>query len=463
MQFQVYNSLTKNKETFKSIKDKKVSMYTCGPTVYDFSHIGNFRTFIFEDFLKRWLLHLGYKVKHVMNITDVDDKTIKKSMNLNLSLKDTTDKYVIKFMKDIEWLEIHQADLYPRATDYVEEMIAMIQKLINNKMAYIADDRSVYFDILSFKDYGKLANIEKGEVLNSKLKVLEDEYNKSVPKDFALWKARKASDGNVFWESPWGQGRPGWHIECSAMSTKILGNHFDIHCGGIDNIFPHHENEIAQSVGSNGKKFVNYWIHSEHLMIDGDKMSKSKSNFFTIDDLKEKGFSPQSIRYQLLSGHYRTKISFSINKKYESDKIIHRITNFHSKLKKMGAMELNGTQLPNVYKSFKNSLNDDLDTPKALAIFLEWMKETKKKLADRIVDDHYLRSVWNFVCVFDSIFKFIQKDSRTIDIELDKLLTERNNARRKKDWVTADLIREEIKDRGWIVEDTKDGQRLKLR
>ena len=463
MKFQIYNSLTKSKEIFKPINNSKVCMYTCGPTVYDYSHVGNFRTFIFEDLLKRWLLHLGYKVKHVMNITDVDDKTIKKSIDSNLPLNNITDKYIKKFRKDVEWLEILPADLYPKATDYVAEMISMIQKLIENKMAYVADDRSVYFDILTFKDYGMLANIEVGKDLNSKSKILKDEYNASAPLDFALWKARKAGDGDVYWESPWGQGRPGWHIECSAMSTKILGNHFDIHCGGVDNIFPHHENEIAQSVGSSGKKFVNYWIHSEHLMIDGSKMSKSKSNFFTCKDLKEKGFSAQSIRYQLLSGHYRTKISFSIKKKHESDKIIYRITNFYNKLKKMGAMELNGAQLPEVYKSFKNSLNDDLDSPKALAIFLEWMKETKKKLAKKNIDEYHLKSIWNFVCVFDSIFKFIQSDPYKIDTELSTLLNERNNARRKKDWIKADMIREKIKEKGWIVEDTKDGQRLKLR
>ena len=247
----------------------------------------------------------------------------------------------------------------------------MIKKLIKNKNAYVANDRSIYFDVLSFKDYGKLANIDVKKDLNDNSKVLSDEYCASAPKDFALWKARKPSDGDVFWESPWGQGRPGWHLECSVMSTNLLGDHFDIHCGGVDNIFPHHENEIAQSVCSSGKKFVNYWIHSEHLMIEGDKMSKSKLNFYTLKDLKENGFSAQSIRYQLLSGHYRTKLSFSMKGKHESDKIIHRISNFYLMLKKMGAGRIKGSQLPEVYESFKNSLNDDLDTPRAIAIFLK--------------------------------------------------------------------------------------------
>ena len=260
--------------------------------------------------LKRWLLHLGYDVKHVMNITDVDDKTIKKSMRLKVDLEKITDKYISSFMSDISWLKLHPADYFPRATDYIPDMILMINNLIKNDMAYIGEDASVYFDISSFKEYGKLANVKLINDEKTNLKGLQDEYNSNSPQDFALWKARKKNDGNVFWDSPWGQGRPGWHIECSAMSTKLLGDHFDIHCGGVDNIFPHHENELAQSVGSNGKNFVNYWVHSEHLMIDGEKKSKSKMNFYTLKDLKEKCFTPQSIRYQLISGHYRKKISF---------------------------------------------------------------------------------------------------------------------------------------------------------
>ena len=345
MEFFIYNTMVKKKEIFKPIQNGKVSLYTCGPTVYDFSHIGNFRTFIFEDLLKRWLLHLGYEVKHVMNITDVDDKTIKKSMRLKLDLEKITEKYISEFMSDISWLDLHPADYFPKATDHIPDMISMIDKLIKNNMAYIGEDASVYFDISSFRDYGKLANIKLTNDQKTNLKGLQDEYHSNSPQDFALWKARKMNDGNVFWDSPWGQGRPGWHIECSAMSTKILGKHFDIHCGGVDNIFPHHENELAQSVGSNGKNFVNYWVHSEHLMVDGEKMSKSKMNFFTLKDLKEKGFTSQSIRYQLLSGHYRTKISFSLNKKHESDKIINRITGFYLFLKEMGANKMESQQI----------------------------------------------------------------------------------------------------------------------
>ena len=461
MGFVIYNTKSKRKEIFKPILKEKVSLYTCGPTVYDFSHIGNFRTFIFEDLLKRWLLHLGYDVLHVMNITDVDDKTIKKSIDLKLSLEKITNKYISEFMADIEWLNLHPADYFPKATDHVPDMILMISNLIKNKMAYTGEDGSIYFDISSFKDYGKLASIKLNKGQKNKIRGLQDEYNSNAPQDFALWKARKTNDGEVYWDSPWGHGRPGWHIECSAMSTKILGNHFDIHCGGVDNIFPHHENELAQSIGANGEKFVNYWIHSEHLMIDGEKMSKSKINFFTLKDLKEKGFTSQAIRYQLLSGHYRTKISFSLMKKYESDKIINRITDFYISLKKMGASEMSGNELPEAYKRFKECMNNDLDTPGALAIFLGWMKNTNKDFDSKKIENSRIRIAWNFTCIFDSIFKFIRKDLHSFGSDINDLLIKRDEARKNKDWMQSDFLREQILKHGWIVEDTKNGQKLK--
>ena len=461
MEFFIYNTMSKKKEVFKSIEKGKVSIYTCGPTVYDFSHIGNFRTFIFEDLLKRWLLHIGYDVTHVMNITDVDDKTIKKSISLKIGLEEVTKKYISEFMSDISWLDLHPADYFPRATDHISDMISMINKLIENKIAYVGEDGSVYFDISSFKDYGKLANIKVTLGQKTNLRGLQDEYNSNSPQDFALWKARKTNDGDVYWDSPWGKGRPGWHIECSAMSTKILGSHFDIHCGGVDNIFPHHENELAQSVGSNGKNFVNYWVHSEHLMIDGEKMSKSKINFFTLKDLKDKGFTPQSIRYQLLSGHYRTKVSFSLNKKYESDKIINRITDFYFLLKKMGADEMPGNELPPEYEKFRECLNNDLDTPGAIAIFLRWMKRIKKNFDSKKDERSFFRAAWNFTCAFDSIFKFIKLDLFDIDLEIKALLMKRKEARKNKDWIQSDSIRDQIFKRGWIVQDTKNGQEVK--
>ena len=463
MELHLYNTLNKKKELFNSIRKGEVYLYTCGPTVYDFSHIGNFRTFIFEDLLKRWLLHIGYKVKHVMNITDVDDKTIKKSLDMNISLGDVTSKYISEFMSDINWLNISPADYFPRATDYISEMILMIDKLIKNNMAYLENDGSVYFDISSFPQYGQLANINLEEHQKHNTSRLDDEYASDSVQDFALWKSKKDSDGGVYWDSPWGEGRPGWHIECSAMSTKLLGNHFDIHCGGVDNIFPHHENEIAQSVGANGKNFVNYWLHSEHLMIDGDKMSKSKTNFFTLKDLKMKGFTPESIRYQLLLGHYRTKISFSLRKKHESDKIVNRISDFYLSLERLGAKNIPGHIIPKEYIEFKNHMNNDLDTPKAIASFLNWMKNTMKYFGSNKITHNDIRSAWNFINIFDSVFKIVNKKNYKVGSDIDSLLKRRQEARKNKDWNLSDNLRDELKEQGWLVEDTEYGQKLKKR
>ena len=263
----LYNSLVKNKVEFVPIEDGKVKLYTCGPTVYDYSHVGNFRTFLFEDLLKRVLIAFGFEVKHVMNITDVDDKTISKSTQQQIELKDLTQRYTNEFMKDIEFLRILRADEYPNATDHVDEMILMIQTLIDKEHAYISEDGSVFFKIDSCSDYGVLVNIEKSE--NSHRYEISDEYSSDNANDFALWKSYKKDDGKIYWDSPWGKGRPGWHIECSAMATKYLGDHFDIHCGGVDNKFPHHENEIAQSTCALETPFVNYWLHSEFLMVEG--------------------------------------------------------------------------------------------------------------------------------------------------------------------------------------------------
>ncbi len=302
MPIKFYNTLTKRKNEFQPITNGEVKLYTCGPTVYDTAHIGNFRTFLFEDLLKRYLFLKGFKVTHVMNLTDVDDKTILRSNSDNISIHDLTEKYIELFFKDIQILKIIPADYYPKATEHVTEMINMIKKLIDNEFAYQSDDKSIYFKIEKFEKYGKLANLNLAEQKKTQ-RIAADDYSKDNPQDFVLWKAWKKEDRKVFWASPFGKGRPGWHIECSAMSTKYLGDNFDIHCGGVDNIFPHHENEIAQSECANNKQFVNYWLHSEHLLIDGGKMSKSAGNFYKINDLIDMGFTPEALRYLLLSGH----------------------------------------------------------------------------------------------------------------------------------------------------------------
>jgi len=460
MELQFYNSYSRKKELFQPITEDEVGLYTCGPTVYDFSHIGNFRTFMFEDLLKRWLLHLGYNVKHIMNITDLDDKTIAKARNEKVELRVVTNRYADHFMEDLKWLKILPADKYPRATDSIKKMIDIIQVLLDKGFAYRESNGSIYFNIHSFPDYGKLTNLNIEDQQKTK-RIVDDEYDKGSPQDFALWKAWKEEDVDAVWDAPWGRGRPGWHIECSAMSSETLGDHFDIHCGGVDNMFPHHENELAQSICSTGKKFVNYWLHSEFLLVDGGKMSKSLGNFYTINDLKKKGFSAESIRYQLLAGHYRTKISFSFNKKQESDKLIQRITDFHSLLKKNVEDESKGNDLPDSYYEFSDAMNDDLNTPKALAVFLTWMKSEMKRLTNDEMTINEIKSAWNYLNVFNSVFSFIDEGEIILPDNVEELINLRNIARIKKDWNLSDSLRSQIKREGWLIEDTADGQKVK--
>ena len=460
MGIRFYNSYSRKKELFKPIIDGEVGLYTCGPTVYDFAHIGNFRTFMFEDLLKRWLIHVGYNVTHIMNITDLDDKTIAKAKTQKVDLRIITEKYTKQFMNDLRWLKILPADKYPRATKSIDKMIEIIKILIDKGHAYIESDGSVYFNINTFSDYGKLTRISlKGQKKSERIN--DDDYDKNSPQDFALWKGWKKEDGEIGWNAPWGKGRPGWHIECSAMSSENLGNHFDIHCGGVDNMFPHHENEIAQSTCFSGEKFVNYWLHSEFLQVDGGKMSKSLRNFYTINDLIKKGFTAESIRYQLLAGHYRTKISFSLKKKQESDKVINRINEFQSSLMDFGAQEIQGDHLPESYYDFVKAMNDDLNTPKALAIFHSWMRKELEKVKTGTISNDEIRGSWNFLKIFDSVFCFISKKNLNIPLKIKKLIKLREAARVEKNWTLSDNFRDQIQREGWMVEDTAHGQKVK--
>ena len=460
MPLQFYNSLKREKEIFQPIEKGKVGLYTCGPTVYDYAHIGNFRTFMFEDLLKRWLLHLRYDVKHVMNITDVDDKTIKKAKQMKVSLSRITDKYTQYFMEDLTWLKMIPADIYPTATESIPKMISMIERLLEKGFAYREDDGSVYFNISSFPNYGKLTQINISAQRTGD-RIMEDEYDKDAPQDFALWKGWKEEDGEVVWDAPWGRGRPGWHIECSAMSSESLGDHFDIHCGGVDNMFPHHENEIAQSQCATDQPFVNYWLHSEFLMVDGGKMSKSLGNFYRISALKELGFTAESIRYQLLAGHYRSKITFSIDKKHEGDKVVQRLSDFYNRLQKMNANESSTGSMPEAYSKFRDRMNDDLDSPQALAIFFDWMKTVNGKIDKNVITDSELGEAWEFLVAFDSVFGFIRNQDFEIPDKINLLLNKRQKARDEENWVESDLIREHLKEKGWMVEDTPDGQYIK--
>jgi len=461
MALQFYNTLNRKKEIFRPIVDGEVGLYTCGPTVYDYAHIGNFRTFLFEDLLKRWLLHLGYDVTHVMNITDVDDKTIKKAKLEGIELSLITEKYIGFFMDDLGWLKMIPADTFPKATDAVPKMIRMIEILLNKGFAYREKDGSVYFNIRSFPDYGRLTKINLSEQQSGE-RVEDDEYNKEEPQDFALWKGWKEEDGDVVWDAPWGRGRPGWHIECSAMSIGALGDHFDIHCGGVDNMFPHHENEIAQSQCATDKPFVNFWLHSEFLLVDGGKMSKSLGNFYRITDLKDLGFSPECIRYQLLAGHYRSKITFSIDKKHEGDKIVQKITDFKLRLDKRNAVQFADKSLPEEYNVFRDRMNDDLNTPKSFAVFFDWMKSINTKIDNNELTEKELGQSWEFVNTFDEIFGLIiSNQTYEIPSEITDLLNLRKKAREVKDWNKADSIRKILISKGWIIEDTSSGQEIK--
>ena len=460
MPLQFFNSLKREKEIFQPIEKGKVGLYTCGPTVYDYAHIGNFRTFMFEDLLKRWLLHSSYDVKHVMNITDVDDKTIKKAKQMKVSLSGITDKYTQYFMEDLRWLKMIPADIYPTATESVPKMISMIERLLEKGFAYSEDDGSVYFNISSFPNYGKLTQINISAQRTGD-RVMEDEYDKDAPQDFALWKGWKEEDGEVVWDAPWGRGRPGWHIECSAMSSESLGDHFDIHCGGVDNMFPHHENEIAQSQCATDQPFVNFWLHSEFLMVDGGKMSKSLGNFYRISALKELGFTAENIRYQLLAGHYRSKITFSIDKKHEGDKVVQRLSDFYTRLQKLNANESSTGSMPEAYSKFRDRMNDDLDSPQALAVFFDWMKTVNGKIDKNVITDSELGQAWEFLIAFDSVFGFIRNQDFEIPDKINLLLNKRQKARDEENWVESDLIREHLKEKGWMVDDTPDGQYIK--
>ncbi len=451
-----YNSLTKNKENFIPIKKGKVKLYTCGPTVYDYAHIGNFRTFLFEDFLKRTLISFGYEVFHVMNITDVDDKTINKSVKEGKKLNDIAEIYTSIFKKDLEKLKILPPDVFPLATDHIDKMIEIIQILINKGHAYPTNDNSVFFSIDSFKDYGKLSNIDMSKVITGS-RVSSDEYKLENPSDFVLWKAYKKEDGDVKWSSPWGDGRPGWHIECSAMSMQYLGDHFDIHCGGVDNKFPHHENEIAQSICATGKPFVNIWMHSEFLIINSDKMSKTLKNYYRLDDLLMEGLSVEEIRYIMLSAHYRSKLNFSLEKQHEAKMAIQRILELNDRLDQFVSTEEKG--LPVEAENFKLALSDDLDSPKALAIFFDWLRKTNRRLDSNKLSQSDIDKGKNFIYLLDSLYSLLNKKTMVPD-EILVLVKERERARKNNDWEKSDKIRIQISKDGWIIKDTPSGPKI---
>lgn len=441
----------------------KVKMYTCGPTVYDYAHIGNFRAFLFEDLLKRWLKMEGFKVTHVMNLTDVDDKTIKGSQQQRVPLEEFTDFYVKAFFEDIKALNIEPADVYPKATDHVPEMVKIIKTLMGKGYAYRGEDGSIYYAVCKFGDYGKLSKIKIDE-LKDGARVSQDEYAKEEAVDFALWKAWTPEDGDVFWETELGKGRPGWHIECSAMSMKYLGETFDIHCGGVDNMFPHHENEIAQSEAATGKKFVNYWMHNEHLQVESKKMSKRFGNFYTLRDLLAKGYDPIAIRFLLISTHYRQQFNFTFEGLESAKGAVDRLRNFVRRLHETDGKESKGkvaTLTAKLEACFGGSMDDDLNVALALASLFDFVREINNLLDANIVSKSEASDLGGLMIRFDEVLGVIGKVEveESLPFEIDALVQKRESARKTKNWKEADAIRTQLKEMGIVLEDTAQGVR----
>ncbi len=466
----IHNTLTRQKDALTP-ETNTFRMYCCGPTVYGPAHIGNFRTFTAQDVLRRTLECSGLKVKHVRNVTDVDDKTIRESQKLSMSLKDFTKKWEDKFHEDCEKLNMLKPTVEPRATEHINEQLNMVSKLVENGHAYPAKDGSVYFKISSFDNYGKLAGLDRenmatqstnsaGEVNNA------DEYERENVSDFALWKGRKPEDGENFWKSPWGEGRPGWHIECSAMSQKYLGDTFDLHGGGIDLCFPHHENEIAQSECSTGKSpYVRYWFHSAHLMVEGQKMSKSLGNLYTLDDLITKGYTPAQIRYALICGHYRQQLNFTFKGLDDAKSALAKLAkSIKSALERAGMTEAEFKKLiaprnefeGTIFEPAWNALCDDLNTPRALGeIFgaLAKLDGNKKDIA--------ALAALMFALGLDVSNEVSEEPQEDAPAEIVELATQRWEAKKSKDFAKADELRKKITELGWNVLDKKDGFDLK--
>lgn len=463
-----YNSLTRQKEEFKPMNEKEVGMYSCGPTVYNYAHIGNFRAYIFSDLVRRVLEDYGYNVKLVMNLTDVDDKTIRNSKENHISLSEYTKKYKEAFFEDIKTLRIKPATVNPSATEHINEMIDIIKLLEKNGHTYEADG-SIYFKISTFPEYGELANLDKQELKEGASgRVSSDEYDKENASDFVLWKAYTEEDGDVYWNSPFGKGRPGWHIECSAMSCKYLGKHFDIHTGGVDNKFPHHENEIAQNEAAFNEKFVNYWLHCEHLIVDGEKMSKSKGNFYTLRDLLNKGLSAEAIRYSLMNSHYRKQLNFTIEGINQSQSAIDRVNDLIFRLKDVNKTDADDSavmkELEEANKNFFESIYDDLNVSEALGVFFSFIKSINISFDSINVSSR------------DAIIKFIERVNNIINCfnmngekeiesseeeKINKLIEERTLAKKEKNYKRADEIRDELNSMGIEIMDTPNGVRWK--
>lgn len=462
----LYNTESREKEPFSPNDGQHVKMYTCGPTVYHFAHIGNFRAFLFEDVLRRTLKYLGFKVTQVMNLTDVDDKTIKGAIRDNVTLDEFTKPYKEAFFEDLKTLNVDPAEYYPQATDFIPKMIEMIQGLIDKGVAYVGADNSVYFAIRKFPRYGCLSHLHLDELKSgASNRVQNDEYDKESVSDFVLWKAYDPErDGQIYWESPYGKGRPGWHLECSAMAMDILGSSIDIHCGGVDNMFPHHENEIAQSECYSGERFVKLWMHSEHLIVDNKKMSKSLGNFYTLRDLLAKGYSGREIRYMLIHTHYKTQLNFTFQGLEAIRSSLDRIKTFVTRLREVSGPETESVAsfIVETESRFKAALQDDLNVSLALAALFDFIRDINSLIDQNRLGKLDAMNVIDFLKRIDSVLGFIPlENDEEIPEELNQLLEKRMEARKTKNWALSDQIRDQIHASGYVIEDTPTGARLK--
>jgi cysteinyl-tRNA synthetase len=474
MALKLFNTLQRDKGLQEFVPldpaQKKIGMYCCGPTVYDFAHIGNWRTFVFADLVRRTLEFSGYDVQHVMNITDIEDKIIKRVREQKTSLREFTGKFETAFLDDLKALNCKEPHVKPRATEYIAEIISLIEKLVARGIAYKAPDGSVYFSITKYQgcgcNYGQLLKLNFDEMRAGE-RVSSDEYEKESVADFALWKARVPDDGEIFWPSPFGEGRPGWHIECSAMSMKVLGESFDLHLGGEDLKFPHHEDEIAQSEGATGKPFVKYWLHGAHLLVEGKKMSKSLGNYFTLRDLQAKGFTGREVRYLLLTAHYRETFNFTLDGLTGAKTALARLDECVGKLRERAAEMLSleknagNNSVVSLLPSFTAALEDDLNISGAWGAVFEWVREINRRLAEHSLSPTAAEMAlldWDKV---DSVLGISVKTETEIPAEIQALAEARTEAKKAKDFKRADAIRDELKAKGWVIEDSPKGIKLK--
>jgi cysteinyl-tRNA synthetase len=463
MGLHVYNTLAREIQEFTPLHAGEIRLYTCGPTVYDAAHIGNFRTYLWEDLLRRYLKHLGYRVTQVMNITDVDDKTIENAVKAGVSLNEYTRRYADLFFEDLDALGIERAEHYPRATEHIPEMLALIRRLKERGHLY-ASRGSLYFRIDSFPKYGRLARLD-AEASRGHERVDSDEYEKDDPRDFAVWKAHK--EGEPYWDGEFGKGRPGWHMECSAMSMKYLGEVFDIHTGGVDNIFPHHENEIAQSEAATGKPFVRYWMHAAHLVVDGEKMSKSLGNCYTLRHIRERGFEPRPLRYLLLSCHYRSPLNFTFEGLRQSGTALARLDDLACRLRETvapaGSDPDLGRKIAAGRAGMFEALDADLNTAGALGHLFVLVREINSALDHGAAGEDDLAAGRDVLSLFEAVFGIPLGQIQALEDEVEALVRKRDEARARKDYAEADRIRADLLRRGIVLEDTSKGVRWKRR